>query len=299
MDRLEYNIPLRFDDELEHHGILGQKWGKRHGPPYPLDPEDRSAAEKKAAKSKNLRLTDGQKRAIAIGATAAATALGIYGAYKLGTLDSLPRVHPTLEGSLPDTDFKKTTKPVTEKMKRAEEVARKISPRDNRENCFSNALAICYALAGYEVGSTNGSSDNIGALSNIFGYDADSDNTPKERRIWRMGFSSETNADKVTKSILRRTNAVDGSFGILGLNYSDSFIARTGIHGHAINWCYEGGVMHYFAVTQDGKSELKDFKGYLSSNYTKSVDFVRLDTVIDNPEIKVNSAKLREKIESR
>lgn len=34
-------------DYLEHHGIEGQKWGKRNGPPYPLDYNDHSAAEKK------------------------------------------------------------------------------------------------------------------------------------------------------------------------------------------------------------------------------------------------------------
>lgn len=34
--------------ELKHHGIEGQKWGVQNGPPYPLDPEDHSAAEKKA-----------------------------------------------------------------------------------------------------------------------------------------------------------------------------------------------------------------------------------------------------------
>lgn len=31
---------------LIHYGIRGQKWGKRNGPPYPLDPEDRSEKEK-------------------------------------------------------------------------------------------------------------------------------------------------------------------------------------------------------------------------------------------------------------
>ncbi|MBQ6446464.1 MAG: hypothetical protein IJJ10_03245 [Bacillus sp. (in: Bacteria)] len=33
---------------LIHHGIEGQKWGKRNGPPYPLDYGDHSSAEKKA-----------------------------------------------------------------------------------------------------------------------------------------------------------------------------------------------------------------------------------------------------------
>ncbi len=41
-------------ESLEHHGILGQKWGRKQGPPYPLDSEDHSAAEKKAGWRKSL-----------------------------------------------------------------------------------------------------------------------------------------------------------------------------------------------------------------------------------------------------
>ena len=33
---------------LAHHGILGQKWGRKNGPPYPLGASDHSASEKKA-----------------------------------------------------------------------------------------------------------------------------------------------------------------------------------------------------------------------------------------------------------
>lgn len=39
---------------LAHHGILGQKWGKRQGPPYPLDEEDHSSTEKKEGYEKSL-----------------------------------------------------------------------------------------------------------------------------------------------------------------------------------------------------------------------------------------------------
>lgn len=35
-------------NEIYHHGILGQQWGKRNGPPYPLGGGDYTAREKKA-----------------------------------------------------------------------------------------------------------------------------------------------------------------------------------------------------------------------------------------------------------
>lgn len=44
-----------YRDYLSHHGILGQKWGKRNGPPYPLGVGDHSASEKKAGWKQSLK----------------------------------------------------------------------------------------------------------------------------------------------------------------------------------------------------------------------------------------------------
>lgn len=78
---------------LVHHGIKGQKWGVRHGPPYPLDKSDYSSLEKKAiwraSSAKRTEqsdfkkgLTDKQKKYIKIGAAAVGVTLlacgGIY-----------------------------------------------------------------------------------------------------------------------------------------------------------------------------------------------------------------------------
>ena len=41
---------------LEHHGILGQRWGKLNGPPYPLGLGRHSAGEKSAAKAAGVKV---------------------------------------------------------------------------------------------------------------------------------------------------------------------------------------------------------------------------------------------------
>lgn len=100
---------------LAHHGIKGQKWGDRNGPPYPLNPEDHSAAEKKAISkssrknytegedSKRKGLTDGQKKAITIGAAAVATGLAVYGGYKLYQSGAIQRL--ALKGETSFSNF--------------------------------------------------------------------------------------------------------------------------------------------------------------------------------------------------
>ena len=53
---------------LSHHGILGQKWGRRNGPPYPLNASDHSASEKKAGYQKSIKGgdTDNRKKIVGV-----------------------------------------------------------------------------------------------------------------------------------------------------------------------------------------------------------------------------------------
>ena len=56
-------------DYLIHHGILGQRWGRLNGPPYPLSRSDLSASEKKANdkngdRSKKSGLSSTQKKVL-------------------------------------------------------------------------------------------------------------------------------------------------------------------------------------------------------------------------------------------
>lgn len=90
---------VTYSNSLSHHGVRGQRWGKRNGPPYPLDAGDHSASEKKAGwrrslgrkkhisqhaeKKQGFKLTDKQKKYLKIGVAVAVTGLAIYGAYKL------------------------------------------------------------------------------------------------------------------------------------------------------------------------------------------------------------------------
>lgn len=49
------------ENALEHHGIKGQSWGKRHGPPYPLEGDDKRRSREFAKENRERKKKEKEK----------------------------------------------------------------------------------------------------------------------------------------------------------------------------------------------------------------------------------------------
>lgn len=288
---------------LKHHGILGQKWGKKNGPPYPLGASDHSTSEKKAGWRKSLDkdssdndnkkrgLSDKQKKAIKIGATVAVTALAAYGTYRLvksGKLDNYIDIGKSktetllkkkagdtkigdqkVDNLLKNASTAKTASNGVKKLSKPETLADTImNVNPNRGNsAYDNNCTLC------STGSI---------LRQVFGMDITAGSTGRKPQ----------NLGGIVEECFEGAKIIDGSavkFGKSKQDASEMLIKRFGDNasgvvsvewkrggGHAFNWQIKDGTVSFY----DGQANRDDSvvsKYWQMINQNGSLILARLD----------------------
>lgn len=266
-------VVTRSDEYLKHHGILGMKWGKKNGPPYPIGVSAHSQSEKKAGWRKSLdksdyenqngdkkkELSDKQKKAIKIGAAVAVTALATYGTYRLaksGKLDPYiasgkSKLNKLMEKKAGDTKIgeqkigdilkesaSKTTVKGIKKLAKLESLADTIkNVNPNRGNpAYKNNCTFC----------------SVASYLRTKGYDVIAKDTGGKQQM--LG--------GVVENCFKGAKVIDGSavkFGKSPKDASEMLVNKFGKNasgvcavqlktggGHAFNWTIKDGIVKFF-----------------------------------------------------
>lgn len=288
---------IRAMSYLRHHGILGQRWGKMNGPPYPLESSDHSQSEKKAGWRRSLDkssggnqnsgrkpgLSDGQKKAIKVGAALAITALAAYGGYRLyksGALNGLLAKGKNLvkqpHSSVPpkpnhlneavEHGYKKVASEET-----FDDMAKKVNPYGKESggsyNCWSCGIAGYLRSKGIDVkarGAETGIKDPKQKYSTII-KDID------KHTIQDKASALCKNRDEASKTLLNRFKD-NGAEGICNVQWSN------GRGGHIFNWRIEDGKVVFFDYQMNRISDTLNWNAYFSQvDQDKNCFFIRLD----------------------
>ena len=266
-----YGVCFMPDLELVHHGILGQKWGKKNGPPYPLGPSDHSAREKKAGWRKSLRkssspgssrpkrqgLSDKQKKALKIAGAAAVVGLAAYGAYKYGAFDGIDLKVPVskLPGDsgaienlkVDELGIKLIDEPMSDRQH--ELVA---NPSHDQHNCKQVSMAIAERIANGRdfVAKPKSFSGNLHEFIDKYYEEGNA-------AVGSITCDGTNAKDRLEKQLLRKYS--DGDVGCVSFDFKKKYLANDAMEsGHCFNWKIENRSVIYLDGQGDSSGSIKD-----------------------------------------
>ena len=261
---------------LAHHGILGQKWGQRNGPPYPLNPEDHSKAEKEASK----------KAGFYHGLNIVNHILAKIKNNTISTLEHYVNLGKKYSRSYDLLGFSSDLS--NGKSKKASEKIRNaisdVNPSGIQNHCPQNALASCIKYSGIkgleniQINPKELESERGILFEKCFKLSDGSD-------AKSIHLSQEINsAADATKAIIEAFNPKEGSCGMLEAPL------KRGLKGHAIMWCMEDGDIKYSDpffrdVVNNGYVKVEDASTYFGNALYNKYNCVScLDDVTPNYE---------------
>jgi len=323
---LIWNVKKKNENYLEHHGILGQKWGVKNGPPYPLGASEHSTSEKKAnwrksidksSSSKHTKnnfskddadnekrgLTDKQKTAIKIGMAAAAVALAAYGTYKLnesGKLEPLIDKGKDVVDNLlgRGNDGGKSIKP--------ESFIKKINPKYDpspyvfdgsyKNNCANCAIAFDLQSRGLNVEARgNKTGTTIPSIARLFkGITSESFcELEDDMNLPKFSMSSA----KTQRGYLaeRGKKVYDIASRKIGEQFEDGSHGIVSMPtldgGHAFNWVKNNGVVKFYDSQDPKRDVIRDVLSlydYHPNSIDNAFTALRTDNLIPNWEVDEN-----------
>lgn len=272
---------------LYHYGVKGMKWGVRKE----YKPVGRRRSNSKAESKENSKkgLTDKQKRAIKIGATAAAATLAAYDGYKLyksGKLDGFIKSGKSRvekDGlKVNDLDigvdgFKKLSNKES-----IEEAISKANSKHERNNCYNCVAATVGRLCGLDVtakGDTQGGKGfSFDELCSAFKLNPD--NETEVRRVMNPS------VDKISNLIGRKYK--EGDVGAIAVSWNDKYKIAAGMStaesaAHTLNWTVKNGKVEFMdgQVNIRGDRLLNMLNAYLDNS--KEVSIAKLANITDDP----------------
>lgn len=252
------------EGKLVHHGIKGQKWGERNGPPYPLKSSQKSVAEK-VVKTHKPRTATGLEEFVVPAITVA-----IY----------VAAIAISVKASAPQTekDFREQRKKYLEKLKKsrsidsfadAPQLESKMSPAESMKvtnpeyprtgytaNCTFCTTAMALREMGYRVKARK--SDNYGMMTDD---------------LFEAAFGAKAKITSKSKMIDDLLAQGEGAYGNLSVR---SIFGG----GHSIFWknvngktrIYDGQNGEEYTETSE---KFDDFMQLISN--TENVEYQRLD----------------------
>lgn len=256
---------------LKHHGIAGQKWGKRNGPPYPLKESNKLLPEKKKESKNQLRITDNQKQYIVTGAAFISTALATINVIKSNAFNKLVATGKSLHNDNKKLSFSNIPLRRLPNPEKIEDSLRNANPLRGKavgkNNCTNSAIAGYLRMNGFDARAlpTGMNQQNLGGVIEDCFLDA----KVKDGSAIKFGKSPKDAADMLVRKYGNNAS------GICSIQW------KTG-GGHAFNFVIKNGNVEFLDF-KENRSHEEVIKYWRNINQYDALQICALDNTTINP----------------